>query len=208
MFFEVSVFALIAILISPLGEIKVAGHQIALSISSLLFMFPLSLAFCMTIRTGHAYGREDINAIRLTRKVGLITMTLFASLSALFVALTRNQLVFIYTTDIPVSHLAAQLLFFVAVYQIVDALQVGAAGSLRGMHDTKGPMIITMLAYWGIALPLGYTLGMTTFTGEQYGPHGFWIGLTLGLTVSSLLLNIRLARQIRKVETVFIAKKA
>ncbi|HEX6592361.1 MAG TPA: MATE family efflux transporter, partial [Moraxellaceae bacterium] len=83
-FFEVSVFAIVAILISPLGELQVAGHQIALSVTSLLFMFPLSLAFAMTIRVGHAYGRQDLPAIRGTRRTGLVTLTLFACVSATF----------------------------------------------------------------------------------------------------------------------------
>lgn len=197
-FFEVSVFAIVAILISPLGELQVAGHQIALSVTSLLFMFPLSLAFCLTIRTGQAYGREDMAAIRLTRRVGLVTMTGFACLSATFIVLTRDWLASLYTQDAVVAALAAQLLLFAAAYQIVDALQVGAAGSLRGLQDTKGPMVITLFAYWIIALPLGYTLGLTFFTGERYGPHGFWTGLVAGLTVASLLLNARLVRQLRR----------
>ncbi len=197
-FFEVSVFAIVAILISPLGELQVAGHQIALSVTSLLFMLPLSLAFCMTIRTGQAYGREDMAAIRLTRRVGLLTMTGFACLSATFIVLARDWLASLYTQDAVVAALAAQLLLFAAAYQIVDALQVGAAGSLRGLQDTKGPMVITLFAYWIIALPLGYTLGLTFLTGERYGPHGFWTGLVAGLTVASLLLNARLVRQLRR----------
>lgn len=197
-FFEVSVFAIVAILISPLGELQVAGHQIALSVTSLLFMFPLSLAFCMTIRTGQAFGREDMAAIRLTRRVGLVTMTAFACLSATFIVLTRDWLASLYTQDKVVAALAAQLLLFAAAYQIVDALQVGAAGSLRGLQDTKGPMVITLFAYWIIALPLGYTLGMTWLSGERWGPHGFWTGLVAGLTVAAVLLNGRLHRQVQR----------
>jgi MATE family multidrug resistance protein len=199
-FFEVSVFAIVAILISPLGELQVAGHQIALSVTSLLFMFPLSFAFCMTIRVGHAYGRNDIAAIRHTRRIGLMALTIFATLSAAFIVLARDSLTALYTDDPAVRLLAADLLLFAAAYQIVDALQVGAAGSLRGLHDTRGPMVMTLIAYWLIALPLGYVLGMTYLTGERYGPYGFWAGLVVGLTVAALLLNHRLARQLRKLE--------
>lgn len=200
-FFEVSVFAIVAILISPLGELQVAGHQIALSVTSLLFMFPLSFAFCMTIRVGHAYGRNDFAAIRHTRRVGLVALAAFATLSALFIVLTRDSLTALYSDDPAVRLLAADLLLFAAAYQVVDALQVGAAGSLRGLHDTRGPMVMTLVAYWLFALPLGYVLGLTFLTGERYGPYGFWAGLVVGLTVAAVLLNHRLARQLRHLES-------
>lgn len=199
-FFEVSVFALVAILISPLGELQVAGHQIALSLTSLLFMFPLSFAFCMTIRVGHAYGRRDFAAIRHTRRVGLIALAVFATLSALFIVLARHGLTALYTDNAEVRQLAADLLLFAAAYQVVDALQVGAAGSLRGLHDTRGPMVMTLIAYWVVALPVGYVLGLTFLTGTRYGPYGFWAGLVLGLSVAAVLLNQRLARQLRLLE--------
>lgn len=195
-FFEVSVFCVVAILISPLGELQVAGHQIALSVTSLLFMFPLSLAFCMTIRIGHAYGAKDLDAILLTRRTGLIMMTVFACVSATFIVLTRHQLTALYTNDLAVQALAADLLLFAAAYQVVDALQVGAAGSLRGLQDTHGPMMLTMVAYWVVAMPLGYTLGLTLVMGTRYGPHGFWTGLVVGLAVAAVLLNWRLGKQV------------
>ncbi len=197
-FFEVSVFALVAILISPLGELQVAGHQIALSVTSLLFMFPLSLAFAMTIRVGHAFGRRDLAAILDTRRTGLITLALFACFTATFIVLTRTWLADLYTDDAQVIDLAADLLLFAAAYQIVDALQVGAAGALRGLQDTKGPMILTLISYWIVALPLGYVLGLTFLTGERHGPYGFWTGLVAGLTVAAVLLNWRLHRQLRR----------
>lgn len=207
-FFEVSVFAIVAILISPLGELQVAGHQIALSLTSLLFMFPLSFAFCMTIRVGHAYGRGDLAAIRHTRRVGIIALAAFATLSAGFLVLARFSLTALYTDNPEVRLLAADLLLFAAAYQIVDALQVGAAGSLRGLHDTRGPMVMTLVAYWAVALPVGYALGLTTLTGERHGPYGFWTGLVLGLTVAAVLLNHRLAQQLRMLERRFSAQRA
>lgn len=199
-FFEVSVFAIVAILISPLGELQVAGHQIALSVTSLLFMFPLSLAFAMTIRIGHAFGSHDLAAIRSTRRVGLVTLGLFACFTAAFIVLTRYWLADLYTDDAQVIHLAADLLLFAAAYQIVDALQVGAAGALRGLQDTKGPMVLTMISYWIVALPLGYVLGLTFLTGERYGPYGFWTGLVAGLAVAAVLLNWRLRKQLRQLQ--------
>lgn len=197
-FFEVSVFAIVAILISPLGEVQVAGHQVALSVTSLLFMFPLSFAFCMTIRTGHAYGRGDLAAMQLTRRAGLLAMTAFSVVSAAFIVLARDPLTALYSDDPAVRRLAADLLLFAAAYQVADALQVGAAGSLRGLHDTRGPMFITLVAYWGLALPLGYVLGLTDLLGPRMGPYGFWTGLVASLVLAAVLLNWRLAQQLRR----------
>ena len=197
-FFEVSVFAIIAVLVSPLGELPVAGHQIALSVTSLVFMFPLSFAFCMTIRSGHAYGRGDIAGLYLTRRAGLTALTVFSVASAAFIVLLREPLAALYTDDPAVRQLAADLLLFAAAYQVVDALQVGAAGSLRGLHDTRGPMVITLVAFWLVALPLGYALGLSGLGGHASGPQGFWTGLVVGLVLAALLLNGRLSHQLQR----------
>lgn len=197
-FFEVSVFCVIAVLISPLGEQIVAGHQIALSVTSLTFMVPLSLAICMTIRIGHAYGRRDVDAISLTRRVGLRAMVLIGIISASCIILGRHGITAIYTQDPAVRALAATLLLYAGTYQLFDALQVGAAGALRGLQDTRSPMLITLLAYWVAALPLGYTLGLTLLLGDKLGPQGFWTGLVVGLLIACVLLNWRLRNRVRE----------
>lgn len=198
-FFEVSIFSLVAVLVSPLGEQTVAAHQISLSVTSLLFMVPLSLAISMTIRIGQAYGRHDIAGIRLTRQTGLLTTSIIASCSALSIILFREQITHLYSADVNVCQLAADLLLFAAGYQIFDALQVGAAGCLRGIQDTKGPMYLTLIAYWLIALPIGYSLGMLPlWHGHTWGAYGFWVGLVVGLGIACLLLNWRLRQQIKR----------
>lgn len=198
-FFEVSVFAIVALLIAPLGERVVAGHQIALNVTSLLFMFPLSLAIAMTIRVGQAFGAREADAIRRIQRTGFATAVLMSLLSASLIVLARDSITALYTRDVSVRLLAADLLLFAAGYQVVDALQVAAAGCLRGLHDTKGPMQLTLIAYWGIALPVGYLLGLTTWLGAPRGPYGFWTGLVLGLVAACLLLTWRLRWQMRRV---------
>jgi MATE family multidrug resistance protein len=196
-FFEVSLFSCIAVLVSPLGVLVVASHQISLSVTSLLFMVPLSLAISMTIRTGQAYGRRDLASIHQTRKVGLITTTAVASFSALMIIVCRDAITHLYTGDETVRALASDLLLFAAGYQIFDALQVGAAGCLRGLQDTRSPMILTLVAYWIVALPVGYALAMyPLWHGQALGAYGFWLGLVVGLGVASLLLNWRLNQAI------------
>jgi len=192
-FFEVSSFALVAILVSPSGEIAVAGHQIALSVTSVIFMLPLSLALALTIRCGHHYGAQNPAALRLTRRVGLTTTTLMACGTALMLLLLREPIVRFYSTDPAVVDLAVQLLLFAVAYQIVDALQVGAAGCLRGIQDTRSPMQLTLLAYWGVGIPFGYIAGSTDWLGQAWGAQGYWAGLVLGLAVAAWLLNRQLS---------------
>ncbi|RZU46788.1 MATE family multidrug resistance protein [Fluviicoccus keumensis] len=200
-FFEVSVFSLVALLVSPLGEQVVAAHQVSMSVTSLLFMVPLSLAISMTIRTGQAFGRHDWPAIRQVRQTGLMLATGMACLSAMLIVSFRDDITVVYSTDPAVRQLAAGLLLYAAAYQVFDALQVGAAGCLRGIQDTRSPMVLTLIAYWVIAMPVGYSLGMTRlWTDAPLGAHGFWTGLVVGLGTACLLLNWQLAKRLRQLE--------
>lgn len=187
-FFEVSIFSTGAIVLSPLGEVTVAAHQIALSITSQLFMIPMSLALALTIRTGTYYGEKNWYAMRKVQKVGLMTSTLFACITMLLLLILRPQIVSVYTSDYDVSQAAIYLILFAIGYQLMDAWQVSAAGCLRGMQDTKGPMWITMLAYWIIAFPVGIYLARYT----DMGAAGVWTGLIIGLTIACFLLLTRL----------------
>lgn len=206
-FFEVSSFSIVALLISPLGAITVAGHQVAMSITSMIFMIPLSLAIALTIRVGQGYGAHDINAINHSRRVGLTATTLVASCTALLLLLFRESIAAIYSKDLDVQHLAAQLMLFAVVYQIADALQVGAAGCLRGIQDTRSPMLLTLIAYWLVAIPFGYVAGSTELLGKAWGAYGYWAGLVLGLTVASILLNWKLSQQINKLGQRWLLRK-
>lgn len=191
-FFEVSSFASVAVLVSPLGETVVAGHQVALSVTSVLFMVPLSTAIALTIRSGEAWGAQDHDALRRICRTGLWTTTAIACVSAMFLLLARHGIAAGYSDDPAVQALAADLMLFAVAYQVVDALQVGAAGCLRGMQDTRSPMRLTLVAYWGVAIPFGWLAGSTNTFGHAWGPHGYWAGLVLGLTVAALLLKRQL----------------
>ncbi|HNG47888.1 MAG TPA: MATE family efflux transporter [Agitococcus sp.] len=200
-FFEVSLFSCIAVLVSPLGELFVAAHQVSLSVTSMLFMVPLSLAISMTIRVGQAYGRKDIHGILLTRQVGFIITTTIACCSALFIIFCSDYITRLYTPDSQVQKIAAELLLFAAAYQIFDALQVGAAGCLRGIQNTRSPMIMTLIAYWIVALPVGYGLAMwPLWHGQALGVYGFWVGLVVGLGVACGLLNWRLNSSLKRLK--------
>ncbi|WP_411687496.1 MATE family efflux transporter [Acinetobacter indicus] len=187
-FFEVSIFSTAAIVISPLGETLVAAHQIAMSVTSQLFMIPMSLAIALTIRIGTYYGEKNWAAMRRVQYLGLITATLLAFMTMSFMWLFRPEIISIYTSDVDVAQVAMYLLLFAIAYQLMDAWQISAAGCLRGMQDTKGPMWITMLAYWVIAFPVGVYFSRF----GSMGTAGVWVGLIVGLSVACVLLLIRL----------------
>jgi len=198
-FFEVSIFAVIAMMLGSLGAEIVAGHQIAMNFASLIFMIPLSLGIALTIRVGHQAGTADRSRLRLTCISGMVVVALIAVTSSTLMLLFEGYIVIIYTNNPRVADLALILINYAALFQLSDGLQVGANGALRGLKDTKIPMLITMFAYWVIALPLGYSLGMTHLWGDPMGARGFWIGLLVGLTVAAIFLNLRLWSKIRPI---------
>ena len=197
-FAESSIFAVIALLIGSLGSTVVAGHQIALNFSSLVFMIPLSLGMAVTVRVGQAIGRNDPRQARFAAGVGMATALAYACFSASLMLLGREHIAGIYTADPQVTRIAAMLIVYAALFQFSDAIQVTAAGALRGYQDTRVTMILTLFAYWGIGLPVGYLLGLTDWLGAPSGPSGLWQGLIVGLTCAALMLTVRLARSAKK----------
>ena len=192
LFCEVTLFTIVALLLSPLGSEIVASHQVALNFSSLIFMLPLSLGFAVTIRVGHSIGEKDPNQARIATLTGLGVGLMLALFTALFTVLGREWIASQYSQDLAVITLASQLMIFAAIYQISDTIQVVSSGALRGYKDTKVIFFITMVAYWGLGLPTGVILGLTDWICPKMGPMGFWIGFIVGLTSAALLLGIRL----------------
>ncbi|MDC7824971.1 MATE family efflux transporter [Pseudomonas sp. BLCC-B13] len=197
-FAESSIFSVIALLIGGLGATVVAGHQIALNFSSMIFMIPYSLAMAATVRVGQSLGRSAPRDARFAAGVAMGTALTYACLSASLVMLLREPIARIYSPDPEVIVMAATLLAYSALFQFSDAVQVTAAGALRGYQDTRATMLITLLAYWGIGLPVGYALGLSDWLGQPSGPSGLWQGLVAGLTCAAVLLGIRLARSARR----------
>ncbi len=171
-FAESSIFAVIALLIGSLGATVVAGHQIALNFSSLVFMIPYSLGMAVTVRVGQALGRQEPREARFAAGVGMGTALAYACLSASMMLLLREHIATIYTADPTVVKVAAMLIVYSALFQFSDAIQVTAAGALRGYQDTRVTMILTLFAYWGIGLPVGYVLGLTDWFGAPVARAG------------------------------------
>ncbi|MGB0361280.1 MAG: MATE family efflux transporter [Endozoicomonas sp.] len=197
-FFEVSIFSVIALLIGKLGATVVAGHQIALNFTTMTFMIPMSLSMGVTIRVGQAIGANKQEQAAYSSYSGIATTLGTSTISASIMLFMPDLVTFIYTQNEAVVLLAAQLLVYAAVFQYADGIQIVANGALRGYKDTKVPMSIVLFSCWGIALPLGYVLGLTNWIVEPMGPHGLWIGLVIALMLSALLLMLRLRVTIRK----------
>ncbi len=187
-FIEVSLFCVIALFIAGIGPNVVAGHQIALNATSMMFMIPLSLSLALTVRVGRNLGQNNVAGVKRSTAIGLIIIVVLASAASMTMILANSAIASIYTDDPELIKMASALLLFAAAFQISDGLQVGASGVLRGMKDTSIPMLITVLAYWCLGLPIGYTLGLTDWLGAPMGAQGFWIGLIAGLSFAALFL--------------------
>jgi MATE family multidrug resistance protein len=190
--FEVSLFAVVAILLTPFGAKVVASHQIALNFSSLVFMVPLSLAMAVTIKVGFAVGKKDYQQAKVLCINSIVFGLLLAVCTALFSLLFRYQIASIYTHDQEVINMAAGLMFLAVFYQFSDTIQVISAGALRGYKDTKSILYITFVSYWLVGLSVGLVLGLTDWIIPKIGPYGFWIGFISGLSTAALLLGWRL----------------
>ena len=197
-FFEASIFSVVALLIGKLGAIVVAGHQIALNFSSLIFMVPMSLSMGLTIRVGKSLGAGKTAQAAYSSYAGIVTTLVSATVSAAVMLFLPGVVTSIYTQNTEVAILAAQLLVYAALFQYADGIQIAANGALRGYKDTRVPMAMVLFACWGVALPLGYILGLTDWIVAPMGPHGLWIGLVSALTMSAILLTLRLRAIIRR----------
>ena len=191
-FFEASIFSVVGLLIGQLGAATVAGHQVALNFSSMMFMVPLSLSFGVTIRVGQALGAGKTKKASYCGFSGIVTCALTAFISAGVMWFYPKAVTSLYTQDPEVVALAAQLLAYAAIFQLSDGIQIAANGALRGYKDTRVPMIMVLIACWGVALPLGYVLGLTDIIVNAMGPEGLWIGLVTALSIVAVLFTMRL----------------
>ena len=191
-FVEASLFTVITLFIGEMGKFTVAGHQVALSFTGLLFMVPLSLGLALTVKVGHAVGAKRPTEARQIAFYGIGLAFFIAIISSLFMWLVADLVVQLYSPNQEVQLLAASLIQLAVWYQISDAIQINAAGALRGYKDTRIIMLITLFSYWMIGLAGGWWLAMTdNFWGAQ-GVYGFWYGLIAGLTVAASILMWRL----------------
>ena len=206
-FFEMSLFAVVALLIAPLGQLTVAAHQIIFTISSLTFAIPLSLGVATSIRVGYLLGKGKPSLAKQTALISLLISLVIAVIVALILVVFRTPIITIFTKETAVIAICLQLIILLAIYQASDYLQVVASNVLRGYKDTKSIFFITLLSYWVVGLPVGYILGLTDLVMQPIGAAGFWIGIISGLAVAAFLLIARMV-YLQKQPTEIILKRA
>ena len=194
---EVGLFATTAILVGLLGTTALAAHHVALQCASFTFMVPLGIGVAGSVRVGQAAGRGDVAGVRRAGYVAIgLAVTAMLGAATLFWTVP-HAIVALYldTTDpanTAVVRLAVTLLGVAAVFQVFDGVQVAAAGALRGLKDTRVPMLIGFFSYWVIGLSSGGILGF----GLERGALGLWWGLVLGLAAAAVLLTWRFCRRV------------
>ena len=184
---EGALFSSAGLMMGGFGATVVAAHAIAINYAALMFMVPLSVHSATTIHVGHRAGAGRWREARDAGWTGAAICVATMAVSALVLVLAREPIAALYSEDVAVIALAATLLQFAAVFQVADGLQVGMAGALRGLKDARVPMLMCVLAYWGVGFPLAWGLGVA----GGRGAPGVWVGLIAGLFVAASLLTLR-----------------
>lgn len=194
-FFEVATFSLAVVIVGWLGEDRLAAHQIAINMASVTYMMATGISSAAAIRVGAAVGQRSSAGVRRAGVAAFLLSIGFMSLAALIFLTANEWLVSLYIRDNPaVSTIAATLVIMAGFFQLSDGIQVVALGSLRGLSDVNVPTLITLFAYWVVALPMSYVLAF------PFGLDavGVWIGLLAGLTLAAILLTWRFFQRVRR----------
>ncbi len=181
---EVGVFSAATALAGRLAPVSLAAHQIAINLAAFTFMVPLGVASAGAVRVGHAVGRRDVAGAALAGWTALLLGVGFMACAAAAFLLFPRALIGAFTSDARVLELGASLLFVAAIFQLFDGLQGVATGVLRGLGDTRSPMLWNLAGHWFIGLPLGYALCF----GAGLGVIGLWWGLSTGLIICGIAL--------------------
>jgi MATE family multidrug resistance protein len=191
---EYGLFSSAALLMGLIGTAALAAHQVALQVTAILFMVPLGIGMAATVRVGHAVGRRDADAVRRAGYVALGLGTVLAIVFTILVVVYRVTIAELFfghgATSADTIPLTAALLIVGATYFITDGIQTIVAGALRGLNDTRVPLLMAAISYWLIGFTLACVLGFRT----GLGAVGVWIGLSCGTAVYATLLILRFRR--------------
>ena len=191
MAFEVGAFAAAAIMIGWLGAGPLAAHQVAINLASMTYMAASGIAAAATIRVGRLSGAGSRAEARLAGAAAYVLGFAFMGVRGLLFIVFRHHAPLLYSHDPAVVAQAGTLLLIAALFQVSDGVQVVGLGALRGLGDVKVPSVVALLAYWAVALPLGYWLGFVL----RLGAPGVWMGLLAGLSIVAVVLMVRFRRE-------------
>jgi multidrug resistance protein, MATE family len=191
---EYGLFSSAALLMGWIGTTEIAAHQIALQTAGVLFMVPYGIGMAATVRVGQAVGRGDADASRRAGFAAIALAGVFMAFMTLVVIASRFQIASFFlgsaASNSPAAELAAMLMIVGATFFICDGLQTTAAGALRGLNDTRTPLVFAAISFWLIGFSASYTLGFPL----GLGAVGVWIGLSCSLVVFAVLLITRFHR--------------
>ncbi|HEU4939325.1 MAG TPA: MATE family efflux transporter [Vicinamibacterales bacterium] len=189
---EVGVFAAATALAGRLPPAALAAHQIAVNFVALTFMVPLGIASAGAVRVGHAIGRHDYDGAARSGWTAILFGVAFMSCAAAAFLLIPRALIGAFTSEPAVLSIGASLLFVGAIFQLFDGVQGVSTGVLRGLGDTRTPMLWNLAGHWFIGLPLGYTLCFVM----GLGVVGLWWGLSTGLIICGIALLMAWSRHV------------
>jgi multidrug resistance protein, MATE family len=189
---ETGLFTATTFIVGQIGTTTLAAHQIALQTASITFMVPLGVSFATTVRVGQFNGQQNPSGARIAGYVGIGIGSLFMGIMAILFWVMPETIISLYLdvqdpANREVVAIAKSLLGVAAMFQLVDGIQVIAAGALRGLKDTRIPMFIGILAYWFLGLGSSYLLGLQL----GFGGIGLWWGLAIGLAAAAVILTWR-----------------
>ncbi len=188
---EMSFFSMVTLIMAPLGEVIVSAQQVAINVSGVIFMLPLSLSIAAAIRAAYHVGArraEDFQAMLRTLLIVTYALVIFFMVVTI---LLRRDIVGFYTESEQIVELASVLIIYCAVYQISDATQAVMSGLLRGCHDTAIITWANLSCYWGVGLPLAYLLIRTDYIVPAMGAPGAWVSFIVALTLTAIILTCR-----------------
>ncbi len=191
-FLEMAVFSVVGLSIASLGVIPLAANSIAGNVNWATYVIPSALGSAASIRVGFYVGASNYPGAAFVAKTAFFVSLTYALLISVLLITFRMQIAGLYTRDVAVLELAASLMFFIALYQIVDDTAATMGGALRGYKDTRAPMLYSLLGFWFLALPLGAVLCFGWAGLEPMGVAGYWAGMTLGLAVVAGCIGWRL----------------
>lgn len=193
---ESASFSLSCIMVGWMGTIPLAAHQIMIAVSQLFYLVLSGMASAMSIRVSHFLGQKDLRSVRTSANDGFRLVLTFSTIMAIPAFLFRHEIGGLFTEDIAVQQMVAQLIIILIVYQFGDGLQFTFANALRGIACVKPMMYIAIFAYLIICLPLGYVLGFVF----HLGINGVWAAFPFGLTIAGMLYWMRFKRELSKME--------
>ena len=197
-FVEFGLFSGSGLLLSNLGENTIASHAIAMQVTTVTFMLPLSIGLAAAVRSGNLLGAGEFIRARFSSFFAIIIAVTLACFN--FVLLYNFGTLFAsyFNTDPAVITLSGSLIFIAAFMQISDGISFTGQGALRGYKDTLAPLYIMIIAFWCFGLPIGYVLGLTDILLPSQGAKGMWIGLCFGVLLASLLVFLRLDKTTKR----------